>query len=189
MEIKLDDLDLRIVRELQEDGRMSITDLAERVGSSRPTVTNRLKRLVEDGVVVMSGGLSLVRLGFKMGCVGLEVRDGGTWGEVERCLRGCPRVLNAFRTPGKANFHVSLWGEDPNTLKSIIESYRDYPKVEVVYCYFLGTPIHGDVAIEVEPAEHREPACGRICSKCVRYVNGWCLGCPCSTEYKNPLLE
>lgn len=189
MGVKLDDLDFRIIHRLQEDGRISITDLAEKVGSSRPTVTNRLKRLVDDGLVLVNGGLSLGRLGFKMACVGLEVMNGDDRRGVEDCLEGCPRVLSVFRTCGKANVHLSMWGEDDQTVNSMIESFRDYPNVEIVYSHYLGTPIHGDVRIRVEPAGQRGPPCGRICSKCSRYVNGWCLGCPCSADYRNPLLE
>ena len=90
MGVKLDDLDFRIIHWLQGDGRISITDLADKVGSSRPTITNRLKRLVDDGLVLVNGGLSLGRLGFKMACVGLEVKNGTDRLDVENCLKGCP---------------------------------------------------------------------------------------------------
>ena len=70
MDVKLDDLDFKIIHQLQGDGRISITDLADKVGSSRPTVTNRLKKLVDEGFVVVNGGLNIRRLGFKVACVG-----------------------------------------------------------------------------------------------------------------------
>ncbi|MDH5199821.1 MAG: Lrp/AsnC family transcriptional regulator [Candidatus Bathyarchaeota archaeon] len=189
MGVKLDDLDFKIIHQLQGDGRISITDLADKVGSSRPTVTNRLKKLVDKGFVVVNGGLNIRRLGFKVACVGLEVKNGTDRLDVENCLESCPRVLNVFRTCGKANVHLSMWGEDDQTVNSMIESFRDYPNVDIVYSHYLGTPIHGDVKLRVEFEEHREPPCGRICSKCNRYVNGWCMGCPCSADYRNPLLE
>jgi len=52
MKDNIDDLDLKIVLQLQEDGRATITELAEKVGSSRPTVTNRLKRLIDEDLVL-----------------------------------------------------------------------------------------------------------------------------------------
>jgi len=51
MSDNVDDLDLKIVFELQENGRATITELADKVGSSRPTVTNRLKRLLDEDIV------------------------------------------------------------------------------------------------------------------------------------------
>ena len=50
-----DDLNRRLVALLQQDGRMSHAELAERLGVSRPTIIDRVKRLEADGVL---GGYS-----------------------------------------------------------------------------------------------------------------------------------
>jgi len=47
----LDRLDRRILAALVEDGRMSITELAERVGLSKTPCQLRLKKLVSSGVI------------------------------------------------------------------------------------------------------------------------------------------
>ena len=47
----LDDVDRRIVSELVADGRVSVTELAERVGVSRANAYARFERLQRDGVV------------------------------------------------------------------------------------------------------------------------------------------
>jgi DNA-binding Lrp family transcriptional regulator len=46
-----DDLDLRLLRELQRDGRASHRSLASRLGTTTPTVGARLRRLQEAGVL------------------------------------------------------------------------------------------------------------------------------------------
>jgi Lrp/AsnC family leucine-responsive transcriptional regulator len=46
-----DDLNRRLVALLQQEGRMSHAELAERLGVSRPTVIDRVKRLEADGVL------------------------------------------------------------------------------------------------------------------------------------------
>ncbi|MCG8441809.1 MAG: Lrp/AsnC family transcriptional regulator [Caulobacterales bacterium] len=48
---ELDEIDRRILRELQRDGRMSNADLARRVGLTTATCHRRLRRLFQDGVV------------------------------------------------------------------------------------------------------------------------------------------
>ncbi|QET04731.1 Lrp/AsnC family transcriptional regulator [Cupriavidus pauculus] len=48
----LDDLDLRILRVLQEDASLSNVELAQRVFASAPTTMRRLRRLREAGVIV-----------------------------------------------------------------------------------------------------------------------------------------
>lgn len=48
---ELDEFDRRIVAALVEDGRMSVTDLAERIGLSKTPTQARLKRLIELRVI------------------------------------------------------------------------------------------------------------------------------------------
>jgi len=50
-EIPIDRIDRRILSILQMDGRITTTDLAERVGLSATAVSERLKRLTRDGFV------------------------------------------------------------------------------------------------------------------------------------------
>lgn len=47
----LDDFDRKILDALTEDGRITVTDLAERVGLSKTPTHLRLKRLIESGVI------------------------------------------------------------------------------------------------------------------------------------------
>ena len=189
MPSKFDKLDLKILYELQKDGRTSITEIAEKVGSSRPTVTSRVKQLLESRSIIIEAGLNLTEAGYKMACVGLEVRNEDTRRKVEQVLKSCPRVLNIFRTPEKANIHIAVWGEEDQTINSTIESFRDLHDVEIVYTHYLGTPIHGDIGIKVTPANSEETPCGKICSECHRYENKWCLGCPITVDYVSPIIK
>lgn len=189
MKDHLDDLDLKLVLQLQEDGRATITELAEKVGSSRPTVTNRLNRLIDEGIVIVTGGVNMAKFGYKMACIGLEGKSVEARAELEECLTHCPRVINMFRTTGKANLHIALWGEDDKALNSTVEAMRDAENVDVVYAYYLGTPIHGEVPVKIYPNDGGTPPCERNCTECPRYLNVWCPGCPISSAYKNPLLK
>lgn len=46
-----DELNRRLVAELQKDGRVSHAELAERMGVSRPTIIDRVKRLEQGGII------------------------------------------------------------------------------------------------------------------------------------------
>ena len=46
-----DELNRRLVAELQKDGRVSHAELAERMGVSRPTIIDRVKRLETGGII------------------------------------------------------------------------------------------------------------------------------------------
>jgi DNA-binding Lrp family transcriptional regulator len=186
---KLDRLDFKILRELTSDGRISITDLAEKVESSRPTVTNRLNRMKELGLLNVVGGLDFLNLGFKMATVGLEVRTEEGRKEALETLGRCPRVQTIFRSPKKANIELGVWGENDETINSTIESFRDISNVDIIDINYLGSPIKGSIILRLNPKDHEKTPCGMVCADCHRYQNDWCNGCPDSRDYKNPLMK
>jgi len=47
----LDDLDLQIIRALQQDGRTKRNELAERIGLSVPSVSERMKKLEDNKII------------------------------------------------------------------------------------------------------------------------------------------
>ena len=48
----MDDLDHRLIALLRADARMNVADLAHKLGVSRGTVTNRMRRLEDEQVIV-----------------------------------------------------------------------------------------------------------------------------------------
>ncbi len=186
---KLDSLDFRIIRELTTDGRISITDLADKVQSSRPTVTNRLNRMKDLGLLDVVGGLNFINLGFKMATVGLEVTTEESRKETIETLSRCPRVQTIFRSPKKANIEIGVWGENDQTINSTIESFRDIPNVDIIDINYLGAPIKGNIILRLDPKGLDVAPCGMVCANCHRYQNDWCHGCPDSKDYKNPLMK
>jgi Lrp/AsnC family leucine-responsive transcriptional regulator len=186
---KLDSLDFKILRELTTDGRISITDLSIKAQSSRPTVTNRLKRMRELGLLNVVGGLNFIRLGYKMAVVGLEVKTEESRKEAIEILSKCPRVQTIFRSPKKANIEIVVWGENDQTINSTVESFRDLPNVEIVNINYLGAPIKGDLILRLDLKGLDETPCGLVCADCHRFQNDWCHGCPDSKDYKNPLMK
>ena len=59
----MDQIDRKIVRALQQDGRMTVLDLAEKVGLSPTPCARRLDRLRDAGSVVLAGQDTLVGSG------------------------------------------------------------------------------------------------------------------------------
>ena len=51
MDMKIDELDLKLIYLLMDDSRLSISELAERLGVSRPTVKSRLEKLQNEGII------------------------------------------------------------------------------------------------------------------------------------------
>lgn len=70
----VDPLDKILIALLGEDGRLSLADLAQRAGVSRPTVASRLKALMVDGVLRVAGLVDAFQAkGLTTALVGLTV--------------------------------------------------------------------------------------------------------------------
>ena len=52
MAARLDEMDRKILAELQEDAAQSLDEIARKVGSSKTPVWNRIKRMRESGVIL-----------------------------------------------------------------------------------------------------------------------------------------
>lgn len=63
----MDQIDRKIVRALQKDGRMTVVDLAEQVGLSATPCARRLDRLQRDGVLTgYAAQVNHEKLGFSV---------------------------------------------------------------------------------------------------------------------------
>ena len=51
MAVRIDDVDRKILAELQRDAGQSLDDIARKVGSSKTPVWNRVRKLRESGVI------------------------------------------------------------------------------------------------------------------------------------------
>ena len=50
--MKLDTIDHKILTELQKDGRESASNIAEKINVSVPTITERIRKLQDSGVII-----------------------------------------------------------------------------------------------------------------------------------------
>lgn len=69
---KVDDLDRRIIEELQANGRESFRRIAARLGVSEATVRARYARLTSEGILQVVGVTNPLGLGFDQALVGVK---------------------------------------------------------------------------------------------------------------------
>lgn len=108
----LDDLDRAILRELQNNARISNTDLAERVGLSASPCWQRVKRLEDTGYIEgYAAVLDQKRLGMPDTViieVTLEKHDDEMLSRFGRALTELPEVLEAYLTTGEYDYFVKV---------------------------------------------------------------------------------
>lgn len=60
----LDELDFRIIKNLRTDARRTNTDLAKELGVSEGTIRNRIRRLINDGYMIVVAMMRAHKLGY-----------------------------------------------------------------------------------------------------------------------------
>ena len=91
--VGLDDLDLKILHELQLDGRLPVAELARRIGVSRQSAFMRLRRLLDGKVARIATCTSPLALGYRtLAMTGVRVSPGQLQTVAER-LKAIPNVF------------------------------------------------------------------------------------------------
>jgi DNA-binding Lrp family transcriptional regulator len=185
----IDHLDLKIVSELSRNGRASLSELAKKTGFTRQTIATRLKKLYDEDYVRVAGGLNLLKLGYEMATVELEVSSDEAGEEIMKLMQVCPRVITVFKAQEKEDLKVSMWGESQESIDSTIDSFRDFKGVKVMSAHYLGKPIHGSASFTMDPKDSAIAPCGKDCSRCLSYTSLECPGCPDTSHYQNPEIK
>lgn len=98
--VPLDRTEKQIISSLQQDGRMSFVDMAERIGVTEGTIRRKFYRLVEDGVLRIGANTDPFMVGFKTPAViGLNV-DTDRMSDAVKALQGLPRIRQLLLTTG-----------------------------------------------------------------------------------------
>ncbi len=112
MAARIDDLDRKILRELQRDASQSLDDVARTVGSSKTPVWNRIRKMRESGVI---GRQTVVLDAEKLGleaCFFVLVRTSAHEAEWQarflQALMSRPEVLEAHRLAGDVDYVLKV---------------------------------------------------------------------------------
>ena len=111
---KLDDIDLKILAALQENGRLSNIDIAERVGLSHSSCSRRITRLERDGVILGYRALTdRHQMGLTVRAYCGVIREPGTgWEEVARELAELDGVVSVSAVSGDVDLMLEIVARD-----------------------------------------------------------------------------
>lgn len=112
MTAQLDDLDRKILAELQEDADQSLDEIARKVGSSKTPVWNRIRRMREQGVILRTTALlDAESLGLEA-CFFVLIRTSEHEADWQRkflqVLQSRPEVLEAHRLAGDIDYILKV---------------------------------------------------------------------------------
>ncbi|MEV6010585.1 Lrp/AsnC family transcriptional regulator [Streptomyces sp. NPDC051976] len=120
----LDAVNVRLLTELHADPRLSMSELARRVGMSAPAVTERVQRLERVGVITgFRMDVDPVALGMPVTAL-LRIRPGpGQLPRVAETARDTPQVVECHRVTGEDCFYLKLHAPSIEGLEEIIDRF------------------------------------------------------------------
>jgi DNA-binding Lrp family transcriptional regulator len=189
----MDEVDKKIVAQLQVDGRTSLEELAKITGYTSMGTKKRLDKLTEKGKIKISALINPNALGLHPAIVMLEMESAEAMQNVLDRFEECPRVVQIFKTIGGYNLIAMIVAETPETLESIsmekcslrcskgIRRSEFYPISDTYFSPFL------QIRENLTHKEKKAPPCNVECDPCNRYETHKCVGCPTASNYKGPL--
>lgn len=180
--LELDEKDRLIIKILQENPKISQTEIAKLVGLSQPSVGSRIKKLKELGIIDNSYGVNLKNSQMYILKVDIKCKKPD---EILDSLRNCPFFLNGFVIAGNKNLIMLLVGEDLSTLEAIVDKHiRPNPEVyDVDVGIIVRTEKSTIVPLNISFEKSKTSSCGFNCGEC-DYWNKICLGCPITGHYR-----
>lgn len=133
---RLDDQDKRILYETNRNGRISLADLAKKLGTSIPAAKNRLQGLLENGVIIGFGlkidhrrlGLTYRKVLLKLHTPAKERID-----RIAAYLRRRDNVIFLVKTIGAYDFEFELLTESNEEFYHFIRAFRSHFAADIKF--------------------------------------------------------
>lgn len=124
--VKLDKVDRRILKDLQEDGRITNVELAKRIGISAPPCLRRVRALEDRGVIRgYHADISLECLGYSVivfAFVGLTSQAEQDLGAFEEMVNQWTEVRECHMLVGETDFLLKIVASDWDEVQQFLTS-------------------------------------------------------------------
>ncbi len=127
---RLDDLDARLLRALDDAPRVGVLELSRRLGVARGTVQARLDRLVERGVIAsFAPALDPVAMGYAVTAFATLEISQGQGQAVLAHLRAIPEVLEVHTITGPGDMLCRVVARSNDDLQQVLDRLTQHPEI------------------------------------------------------------
>ena len=114
--IKLDNIDLKILKSLQEDGRITNVELAKHAGVSPPPCLRRVRALEDDGYIdSYHANINMRKMGYNVtvfAFVSLKTQQETDLTAFAKVIDGWPLVRESYMIAGDTDFILRIIAKD-----------------------------------------------------------------------------
>jgi Lrp/AsnC family transcriptional regulator for asnA, asnC and gidA len=142
--IKIDRLDLEILKILALNARMPTVEIANKLNSHVLTINSRIKKLIESKVILgFSIELDIDKIGYQVWKVDFYLSEYTKVNKIISYIEKNPLLFCVDYTIGYAELEMEIYVKNTNQLNEIIEDiHSKFPKVIKHYSYFRGVKFY-----------------------------------------------
>ncbi len=127
----LDDIDLKIIRLLEMDGRLSHAAIGKEIGLTGPSVYARVQRMEREGII---RGYTTLLDAAKMGrglvaFVRVSTNAPVEGQDIEEFISHEPQIAEAYDVDGEDSYILKIQTDTPQSLRDLLSQIRRLPGV------------------------------------------------------------
>ena len=128
MEI-VDEFDIKIIKELEKDGRMAYSAIATNLKISNTMVRQRINRLIEQGILTgIKPIIDEKKVGYDWGAfTGITLNKDQDSGRIIEELKNIPEITECYYITGSFTLYIKIIAKDHEHMRKIL-----YEKIDTI---------------------------------------------------------
>ncbi|TBR42735.1 Lrp/AsnC family transcriptional regulator [Marinomonas agarivorans] len=136
----MDDIDRHILKALQEDGRLTNVELADKINLSASPCLRRVKKLEQTGTIVhYRANLEREKVGLAMTVfvdVTLDKHSSQIIDEFEQAIIAMPNIISCFMVSGAGDYRLEIVAKDLKHYEQVLKQVQALPNIKGINSNF-----------------------------------------------------
>ena len=127
----MDDIDKKILKKLQQNARITISDLSSEIALSMPAISERLKKLEASGVIKQYTAILDPALLNKhlMALMFLRLDNPGNGDHFTELVKDEPEIKECYYITGDFDYSLKILTENTRTLEKLLTRIKNHPGI------------------------------------------------------------
>lgn len=143
-QVKIDELDFKLLRLIAPNARMPVKELAKKLNTTVAVVNYRIKKLIKEGVIQgFRSDIDLTRLGYQFFKADIDLRDYKQRGKIINYAKTNPHLVRIDKSVGisdlELEYHVLSLEQFHEIMKDLVNKFPDIIKK---YRYVYASKLH-----------------------------------------------
>ncbi|WP_244834946.1 Lrp/AsnC family transcriptional regulator [Clostridium sp. BJN0001] len=144
--MKIDTTDIKILKELQLNSRLSIRELSKRVNLSPPSVAERIRKFEDSGIIEnYTIKINEAALNFSIQCmIQIDIKN-NKFKQFKEFVYNHPRVVFCYRIAGHSCVIVKLSVKSISEIEKFVDSISSLDCTNSTHIIFSEIPVNNSI--------------------------------------------